>query len=163
MILLSAITGAITYRLRGSGVFHSNMLSRLIFCAPMASIAAVECGNSWLLLTVVSLYAGVSPGWWGELDFTKPFANNVLNWLKLFCRGAWTLFPTFCFLAILNETGHNVPNSYWLAIAGAPMPFFYWLGCKLPKLPIGLTGGWEWGELLYGGWIGGSLIYLLAR
>lgn len=54
-------------------------------------------------------------------------------------------------------------NSFWFMLAGLGMGLCYWIGSIIEKkIPFG-KGGWNWGEWLFGGYVGIWLSYLLLK
>ncbi|MFC3674646.1 hypothetical protein [Ferrovibrio xuzhouensis] len=150
------LLGAVTFRLRGSGLWDAvtgtgTTGGRLQY-ATLLGLAGMAYGADWRLLALVpALFLGCLPPWFDDglvpAGVERAIANAV--------RGLLWLYPSACVFAL---TGYDCGRFVGLAgLASAPLYMAAW---ALPMRPVVWRGevvigrGTELAELLFGGWIG---------
>lgn len=146
LILISAILGAIVYRIRGGFLAGwlpgGDVIPRLIYAAPVGCLVACQ-GGVYMLAPVFVLFAYlgilIPHGWVQNGD-----------WLGVFGMGAVTVGR----IALLVSPIYAISGEVWwpALAAGSLAGAAYALGGLMPKLGegSGLDGQTEWGEAFTG-------------
>jgi hypothetical protein len=163
MIILWALLGGLTYRIKGGlidDILHREFSNTLIRSVWALYVTLMLPLSIYSPAAFILAFAGVIMGYWGgKFDLTKKENRTIRNFLILACRGAFIMFPLALSTSILSIVNFSpVYCQLWYGvIAGALMPLYYLAGLGIGEI-FKIQGKSQWGEWLIGIAIGSVLV-----
>lgn len=120
------------FRIRGDSIVaditgnpHSTALGRAVWSMAAGLITAIFATHNPLIaaLSVVALYLGTFPGWYGGIAFSGKDPDAFKHGAILFARGLWWVAP----LAPVCWQFTGADNMLWLLLAAPACPIAYGL------------------------------------
>lgn len=178
------ILSSLFWRIRG-GLFDKYIPASKIWFALFVACAAcykTEWSLEYFANVAIATFAAHQLCSWGvyigrllqggtinpETDKENPLIDEIILPLHITLKGKkyylyefprWYGFvgTTFTGLMISYLMGLSL-GSFWFGFTGAGMGVCYYLGSLLDKLKADGKGGWNWGEWIYGFYIGVAII-----
>lgn len=141
--LIVFFLSAICYRLRGSSQIGTQSGRILYWAMPMSSLLVARTGDMWMFLTVIPLWLGVLPGYFGgQFDLDKKDNRNFKNYARLTLRGMFICLPlAVCWF-------YKYPQLFYAVLAGIAFVPCYFLPLAWRERTLGgIIGIILWGLL----------------